>query len=52
MTMKDCLALRREEIHRAMIDAMQVLDGTTTPRVSLLTGIAPEDINRLGGIQE
>lgn len=49
---KDYLAARREEIHRAMTDAMRVLDGTTTSRVALLTGIAPDDIARLGGIQE
>jgi len=46
----DYLAARREEIHRAMGEAMRVLDGTTTSRVALLTGVAPEDIDRLGGI--
>lgn len=49
---RDYLAARREEIHRAMAEAMRVLDGTTTSRVALLTGVAPEDIARLGGIQE
>jgi hypothetical protein len=31
---------------------MRVLDGTTTSRVALLTGVAPEDITRLGGAKE
>jgi hypothetical protein len=49
---RDYLAARREEIHAAMVDAMRVLDGSTRSRVALLTGIAPEDIDRLGGISE
>jgi len=49
---KDYLASRREEIHRRMTEAMKVLDGTTKARVALLTGVSPEDIDRLGGIQE
>lgn len=49
---KDYLAARREEIHRRMAEAMRVLDGTTKARVALLTGISPEDIDRLGGIGE
>lgn len=49
---KDYLAARREEIHRRMTEAMKVLDGTTKARVALLTGVSPEDIDRLGGIQE
>ncbi|HCT76060.1 MAG TPA: hypothetical protein DGG94_08450 [Micromonosporaceae bacterium] len=49
---KDYLAARREEINRGMTEAMRVLDGTTKARVALLTGISPEDIDRLGGIQE
>ena len=49
---KDYLAARREEIHRRMAEAMKVLDGTTKSRVALLTGVSPEDIDRLGGIQE
>jgi hypothetical protein len=48
----DYLAARREEIHRGMAEAMRVLDGTTTARVALLTGVAAEDIDRLGGIGE
>jgi hypothetical protein len=46
------LATRREEIQRAMAEAMRVLDGGTKSRVALLTGIAPEDIDRLGGVRE
>lgn len=49
---KDYLAAHREEIHRRMTEAMKVLDGTTKARVALLTGVSPEDIDRLGGIQE
>jgi len=49
---KDYLAARRQEIHRRMGEAMRVLDGTTKTRVALLTGIPPEDIDRLGGIEE
>jgi hypothetical protein len=49
---RDYLAARREQIHQAMAEAMRVLDGTTLSRVALVTGIAPEDITRLGGIQE
>ena len=49
---RDYLATRREEIHAAMVEAMRVLDGSTTSRVSLLTGIPPEEIDRLGGIRE
>jgi len=47
---KDYLAARREDIHRRMAEAMKVLDGTTKSRVALLTGMSPEDIDRLGGI--
>jgi hypothetical protein len=49
---KDYLAARREEIHRAMTEAMRVLDGTTKSRVALLADVAPEDIDRLGGIPD
>jgi hypothetical protein len=49
---KDYLAARREEIHRRMTEAMRVLDGSTKSRVAMLTGISPDDIDRLGGIQE
>lgn len=49
---RDYLAARREEIHRRMVEAMRVLDGTTKSRLSLLTGVSPEDIDRLGGIRE
>jgi hypothetical protein len=49
---RDYLAARREEIHRRMREALRVLDGTTKARVALLTGISPDDIDRLGGIEE
>lgn len=46
------LEQRREEIRQGMAEAIQVLDGSTTARVALLTGIPAEDIGRLGGIEE
>jgi hypothetical protein len=49
---KDYFAVRREEIHRRMTEAMQVLDGSTKARVALMTGIPAEEIDRLGGIDE
>jgi len=49
---RDYLAARRDEIRLRMREAMRVLDGTTKARVALLTGIAPEEIDRLGGIDE
>jgi hypothetical protein len=49
---RDYLAARREQLHVGMRDAMRVLDGTTNARVALLTGISPQDIDRLGGIDE
>ncbi len=49
---RDYLAARREEIHRRMSEAVRLLDGTTKARVALLTGTAPEEIDRLGGIDE
>jgi hypothetical protein len=36
-----------------VFEAMQaLLDGTTRARVALLTGLSPEEINRLGGVEE
>ena len=49
---RDYLAARREEIHAAVVEAMRVLDGSTTSRVGLLTGMSRQDIDRLGGIHE
>ena len=49
---RDYLAVRREEIHCAMGEAMRVLNGTTTSRVALLTDVTRQDIDRLGGIGE
>lgn len=45
------LAERREQIHNAMTDAMQVLDGTTKSRVGLIATVSSQDIDRLGGIR-
>jgi hypothetical protein len=49
---RDYLAARREEIQAAMAEAMRGLDGSTTSRVALLTGVSPEGIDRLGGIRD
>jgi hypothetical protein len=49
---RDYLAVRRDEIHVRMTEAMRVLDGTTKSRVALLTGTSADDIDRLGGIRE
>jgi hypothetical protein len=49
---KDYLAARREEIHLRMTEAMRVLDGSTSARVALLTGVQVSDIDRLGGVRE
>jgi hypothetical protein len=43
------LQLRKEEIETNMRAQMAKLDGTTRTELSLLTGISPEDIDRLGG---
>ncbi len=51
-TVRDYVAARREQLHVGMREAMRMLDGTTMARVALLTGISPEDIDRLGGIDE
>lgn len=42
----------REEIRQGMAESMRVLDGTTKARVALLTGVPPDEIDRLGGIGE
>ncbi|MDG4789734.1 hypothetical protein O7626_28055 [Micromonospora sp. WMMD1102] len=49
---KDYLAARRTEIQERMAEAMRLLDGSTTSRLSLLTGVPREDIDRLGGVGE
>lgn len=46
------LELRRAELREAMVAKLRKLDGSVKSSVSLLTGIAPEDIDRLGGISE
>ncbi|GIG89452.1 hypothetical protein [Plantactinospora endophytica] len=49
---KDYLAARRTEIHDRMTEAMRLLDGSTSSRLTLLTGVPPEEIDRLGGVRE
>jgi hypothetical protein len=46
------LELRRTELREAMLAKLSRLDGSLKSSVSLLTGISPEDIDRLGGIGE
>jgi hypothetical protein len=60
MTKKDLVAeaikvyleIRREEIRRSMQDTLAKLDGTNRARLSLLTGLSPEQIDAAGGISE
>jgi hypothetical protein len=40
----------REEIRRAMIESMKLLDGSLTSNVSMLTGLTPERVEELGGV--
>jgi len=46
------LELRRTELREAMLAKLRRLDGSVRSSVSLLTGISPEDIDRLGGVSE
>jgi hypothetical protein len=46
------LAERREEVHRAMREAMRALDGTRAARLSLLSGLPRERLDELGGVRE
>lgn len=43
------LERRRDEVRAGMIEAMNVLDGSLSSSVSLLTGLSPERIAELGG---
>jgi hypothetical protein len=46
------LELRRAEMREAMLAKLRKLDGSVKSSVALLTGMSPEDIDRLGGINE
>ena len=46
------LELRKAEMREAMLAKLRKMDGSVASSVSLLTGISPEDIDRLGGINE
>ncbi len=46
------LELRKAEMREAMLAKLRKLDGSVTSSVALLTGISPQDIDRLGGINE
>jgi hypothetical protein len=46
------LELRKAEMREAMLAKLRKLDGSIASSASLLTGISPEDIDRLGGINE
>jgi hypothetical protein len=39
----------REEVRRGMIESMNLLDGSLTSTVAMLTGLSPERIEELGG---
>jgi hypothetical protein len=46
------LELRKAEVREAMLAKLRKLDGSVTSSVAQLTGLSPEDIDRLGGITE
>ncbi|MGD0557191.1 MAG: hypothetical protein ABSA93_19700 [Streptosporangiaceae bacterium] len=46
------LELRRAELREAMQSKLRKLDGSAKSSLSALTGISPEDIDRLGGVRE
>lgn len=46
------LETRRAEIRESMLAKLRKLDGSDKSSVAQLTGISPEDIDRLGGIDE
>ena len=60
MTKKDLVAeavhmyleARREEMRQAMLAKLRKLDGSVASSVALLTGLSPEQIEELGGIDE
>lgn len=46
---KAYLEQQGEEVRRAMIESMKLLDGSLTATVAMLTGLSPERIEELGG---
>ncbi|NUT23793.1 MAG: hypothetical protein HOV77_31910 [Hamadaea sp.] len=49
---REYITARRDEIRGKISEAMRLLDGTTAARVAMVSGVSPEDIERLGGIRE
>jgi type IV pilus biogenesis protein CpaD/CtpE len=49
---REYLGARREEINAALRRTMNALDGTDTSRVAMLTGLAAERLDELGGVPE
>lgn len=43
---------RREDLREGMVEALSVLDGSLKSDVMLLTGLAAEEIDAVGGIDE
>ncbi|WP_433549639.1 hypothetical protein ACQPZG_16740 [Streptomyces sp. CA-294286] len=43
---------RREDLRTGMVEALNVLDGSLTPDVMLMTGLTAEEIEAFGGINE
>lgn len=46
------LELRKAEMREAMLAKLRKLDGSANSSAALLAGISPEEIHRLGGINE
>lgn len=46
------LEARREEMRQAMLEKLRRLDGSAEADVALLTGVSPEKIRELGGIED
>lgn len=44
------LELSKDELERRMREAAARLDGSRTAKVSLLSGLSPERIKKLGGV--
>lgn len=49
---REYLGARRDLINAALRRTMEALDGTDTARVAVLTGLSPERLDELGGVDE
>jgi hypothetical protein len=46
------LELRRAEMREVMLAKLRKLDGSMRSSLAALTGVSPEEIDRLGGVSE